>query len=295
MSETTAHDSAQATLRDLHPGSGSARIAGAALAHRVRNRIGDDLGGGFYPAPHRYQLYLSSGCPQSLRVSITLGLLRLGDSLTVTHDAPAALRAAYEATGHHYSGPLTVPALCDRWSGRIVSNHTPDILSDLATRFDGEHGVLLRPSALAADIDAFHELFDEDITQAAQRAGAAPRSQRRGEAAQTLLTALELLDHQLASGPYLLGDALTAADVDLWVTLVHLDAVHRLHLDADTVHRIAAYDRLWACVRRLHASPAFHRALHPDHIARVHRRDCRGPESSGAAVTLPGVLRSSAA
>lgn len=145
-------------------------------------------------------------------------------------------------------------------------------------------------AALAADIDAIRELLDEDITQAAQRAGAAPAAHRTGEAAETLLTALELLDRQLAAGPYLLGDALTAADVDLWVTLVHLETVHRLHLDADAVHRIGAYDRLWAYVRRLRAHPAFGGNLCPEHMARLHRATCRGPESSGAAVALPGVL-----
>ncbi|WP_327412828.1 hypothetical protein [Streptomyces sp. NBC_01233] len=42
-----------------------------------------------------------------------------------------ALRLAYEAAGHHFDGTLTVPALVDTWSGRIVSDHTPDILDDL--------------------------------------------------------------------------------------------------------------------------------------------------------------------
>lgn len=108
--------------------------------HRIRSRIGVGLAGGFYPAPHRYQLYVSEGCPRSLRISITLDLLGLRDSVATTlltlpaetPDAFTALRSAYEATWHHYDGPLTAPALCDRWSGRIVSNHTPDILRDLA-------------------------------------------------------------------------------------------------------------------------------------------------------------------
>ncbi|WP_346771566.1 hypothetical protein [Actinacidiphila oryziradicis] len=48
----------------------------------------------------------------------------------------------------------------------------------------------------------------------------------------------------------MLGETLTAADVDLWVALVHLDA--------DAVRRVAARDRLWSYVRRLGAHPAFH-------------------------------------
>jgi putative glutathione S-transferase len=88
---------------------------------------------------------------------------------------------------------------------------------------------------------------------------------------------------------------LTAADVDLWVTLVQLDVVHRLHLDADVMRVISGHDNLWSYVRRLHDHPAFHRNFHADDMARLHRLTCRDPESSGAAVTLPRVLRTSAA
>ncbi|WP_405718535.1 glutathione S-transferase C-terminal domain-containing protein [Streptomyces sp. NBC_01537] len=217
---------------------------------RFRDRIGAGPSLGFYPAPHRYHLYLSPGCPLSLRVSITLGLLGLEDSVgtTVLSDpagacdalAAAALRTAYETTRHHYDGPLTVPALCDRWSGRVVSNHTPDILDDLALHFaapDDTAAPRLRPDGLASDIDAIRELLDGGLLQD---------------------TALDLLDAQLASGPYMLGGTLTAADVDVWVALAHADA------DADTQRRIAGRDRLRSYLRRLSAHPAFQRIPGPE-------------------------------
>jgi glutathionyl-hydroquinone reductase len=270
--------------------------------HHFRSRIGADHAGGFFPAAHRYQMFLSPGCPGSLRVAITLDLLRLRGSITTTLVGPpeqtpsafASLRSLYDATRYHYDGPLTVPALCDRWSGRVVSNHPADILQDLADHFTDQndpHLPRLRPAALAADIDAIRELADEDITEAARRAGAAPSAQRQGEALKMLFGALELIDRQLARRPFVLGEELTAADVDLWVALVHLHSVHRLHLDPDTVHLISRHDRLWSYVLRLHSHPAFRGNLRPDHITRLHRCSCRGPESSGAAVPLPGVLR----
>ncbi|MFF2063063.1 glutathione S-transferase C-terminal domain-containing protein [Streptomyces sp. NPDC058200] len=231
MSQTFAHTSLPATLHDPH----------AVMSTHFRARIGADPGGGFYPAPHRYHLYLSRGCPRSLRVSITLGLLGLDETVGTTLlpfpadgcDALAPLRTAYETTRHHYAGPLTVPALCDRWSGRVVSNHTPDILDDLARHFtDRDNADLprLRPASLAADIDAVRELLGEGLVQG---------------------PALDLLERQLASHPYVLGETQTAADVDLWVALVHLDV--------DAVRRVAAGDRLWSYVRRLGAHPAFHK------------------------------------
>ncbi|MFF3621438.1 hypothetical protein [Streptomyces sp. NPDC002467] len=108
----------------------------------LRGRIGT----GFSPVPHRYHLYLGPDCPRSLRVAGALAALGLEGRVAATvlpaapgHTAGAhtALRLAYEATGHHFDGTLTVPALVDTWSGRVVSNHTPGILDDL--RFLGAH------------------------------------------------------------------------------------------------------------------------------------------------------------
>ncbi|MHB9857043.1 glutathione S-transferase C-terminal domain-containing protein [Streptomyces sp. YIM S03343] len=216
----------------------------SAFPHRFHSRIGVGPAGGFYPAPHRYELFLSASCPHSLCISITLDLLGLTDSVTTTFlahpaetpDAFTALRRAYEATVHHYDGPLTAPALCDRWSGRIVSNHTPDILRDLAGLLSGHDGACpsaLRPSALAADIDALRDLLELDVTPAAE-------ASRRS-------AALDLLERRLARQPYVLGEDLTAADVDLWVALVHLGPVGTL----------SSHPRLRDYVRRLGAHPAF--------------------------------------
>ncbi|MEV0040638.1 glutathione S-transferase C-terminal domain-containing protein [Streptomyces sp. NPDC050804] len=252
MSETSVQTSFPSALRDPHPGT----------PPRFRDRIGAGPGGGYYPVAHRYHLYLSLGCPLSLRVSITLGLLGLKDSISTTllpspsggspsrsggSDALAALRTAYETTRHHYDGPLTVPALCDLWSGRVVSNHTPDILDDLAVHFTDQDDARLprlRPAALAADIDAVRELLGEGLGEGlgGGLGGGLGEGLAQGPA-------LDLLGRRLASRPYLLGETLTAADVDLWVALVHLDV--------DALRRVSAGDRLWSYVRRLGTHPAF--------------------------------------
>ncbi|MFI1438910.1 cell envelope biogenesis protein OmpA [Streptomyces fructofermentans] len=244
----------------------------ATRPHPFRDRIGVGLAGGFYPAPHRYRLFLREGCPRSLRVRITLDLLGLRTSLTTTvlarsggsPDALASLRGAYEATWHHYEGPLTAPALCDRWTGRVVSNHTPDILRDLAAlpAEDGTCPPVLRPPALAAGIDALRALLDRDLAPAA-----------RPEAREAALALLEVrfAPREEASaagstapvipcpsaggphvpgphlpGPYALGGVLTAADVDLWVALGRLEP-----------GALSAYPRLQEYAQRLARQPAF--------------------------------------
>ena len=204
-------------------------------------RISADPDHGFYPAPHRYHLYLSACCPRSLRVHVTLGLLGLCSSIGTTVLDPACdpaavpgLRAAYEAARHHDDSPLTVPALCDRWSGRVVSNHTPHILDDLALRFTGPVGPdrpRLRPAALAAEIDALRELVGDGT-------------------AEPLL--LDTLDRRLAGRPYVLGPELTAADVDAWAAVTTAPA--RPDGSGDP---FAGRPRLAAWAERLGAHPAF--------------------------------------
>ncbi|MFF5157380.1 glutathione S-transferase C-terminal domain-containing protein [Streptomyces sp. NPDC000348] len=260
-----------------------------------RSRIGCDTRGGYYAAPHRYRLHLSLSCPHCLQIAVTHSLLGLDDTLPVTllpavPDAPGgghrALRPLYEASSHQYPGPAAAPVLSDNWTGRIVSTHTPDILRDMARRFGG-HGPALHPRGAEGAIEAVGRLCEQGITATAQRAGRSGGDPAaRDTALATLLRALDVLERRLSSREHVLGGELTLADVQVWVTLVQLDTVHRHHLDAAAVHRITGRPRLWAYARRLAAHPAFGPHLDLDGIARRHHAHCRGREAADAAVRI---------
>ncbi|MFE3740213.1 glutathione S-transferase C-terminal domain-containing protein [Streptomyces sp. NPDC059134] len=104
--------------------------------------------------------------------------------------------------------------------------------------------------------------------------------------------ALDRLNHRLAPLTYVLGDMLTAADVDLWAALVHLAPVGALR----------PYPRLREYVRCLGGHPAFRDATGslPDaayaaYRSRGHGRDTPGHEQVGtglSAVTAPPSHRS---
>ncbi|AYN38307.1 glutathione S-transferase family protein [Streptomyces dangxiongensis] len=269
--------------------------AASRTAPLFRGRIGRDARSGHYAVPHRYRLHLSTACPDGLRLAVGHSLLELDTSCPVTFlpavpDQPGgghtALRPLYEASAHHHTGPALAPVLSDDWSGRIVSTHAPDILRDL-DRFRHTGRARLHPQGLESVIEAVERMCAEGIEEAAQRAGSAGAGPaERAAALEVLLDTLGRLERRLTGEEYLAEDRLTAADIELWVTLVQLDTVHRCHLDATAVHRIADHRALWAYARRLTARPAFGRHLDLDGVARRHHGRCQGLEAAGAAVQI---------
>ncbi|MFF8955127.1 glutathione S-transferase C-terminal domain-containing protein [Streptomyces sp. NPDC014894] len=264
----------------------------------LRGRIGSDASSGYFAAARRYRLHLALSCPSCLRIAITHSLLGLEECLPVillpaVPDSPdgghRALRPLYEASSHRHPGPALAPVLSDEWTGRVVSAHAPDILRDLTRTFGG-HGPdrpTLCPPGADEEIEDFGRFCEHRVDEAAQHAGRADADgAERRAALDSLLVALGSLESRLARQCFVLGDELTAADVTLWVTLVQLDTVHRLHLDADAVHRVAGHPHLWHYARRLAAHPAFGRHLDLDGIARRHHARCRGLEAAGAAVQI---------
>ncbi|GHA86544.1 glutathione S-transferase C-terminal domain-containing protein [Streptomyces termitum] len=266
----------------------------AAGSPAFRGRIGRDAASGHYAVPHRYRLHVAPADPDCLRIAAAHGLLGL-DTVLPLHvlperpDAPdgsyTALRPLYEASAHLYTGPAAAPVLADTWTGRIVSTHVPDILRDLALRFRGD-GPDLLPEEHREEIDALADRCAHDIHRAAQHAGELGLDGGAEEALDTLLAALADLDARLADRPYLLGTGPTLADVHVWGALVRLDTVHRWHLDAGALHRIAGHRALWAYAQRLAAHPAFARHLDTEALLRRHRAHCRGREAAGAAIRI---------
>jgi putative glutathione S-transferase len=294
-SAVSAVSAVSATTASATPAPPTVRISAARPAPVFRGRIGRDARSGHYAAPRRYRLYLSTACPEGLRLAVAHSLLGLDRDCPATFlpavpDGPdgghSALRPLYEASAHHYAGPALAPVLADDWLGRIVSTHAPDILRDLDRRL-GHGRPALCPEDEQTDIEAVERLCEQGIGGAAQRAGTAEADPAERAAALTeLLDALGELERRLAGGGLTSGGRLTAADIAVWVSLVQLDTVHTHHLDADAVRRIATHPRLWAHARRLTAHPAFARHLDLDGIARRHRAHCRGQEAAGAGVRI---------
>ena len=99
------------------------------------------------------------------------------------------------------------------------------------------------------------------------------RSQEAYHGAVTgLFAMLDELEQRLAGQRYLVGSALTEADVRLWVTLARFDSVYYSHFKT-SIRRLTEYPSLWGYARDLYSRPAFRETTNFDHIKRHYFTD----------------------
>jgi putative glutathione S-transferase len=260
--------------------------------YRFTGRVSADGASGYLAGPGRYHLYVSLACPWAHRSVIVRELMGLTEVISLSVMDPVRdgrgwafregpgytpdpvngftfLREAYEATEPGYDGHVSVPVLWDRQNARIVSNNFPDITIDLVTQFGqwATPGADLYPRALRADIDALNERVYTDVNNGVYQCGFATSQAAYDAAVARLFTALDDLDQRLATRRYLFGDAITEADVRLWVTLARFDTVYVTHFKAN-LRRLADYPNLWPYARDLYQQPAFGGTTNFDHIKR---------------------------
>jgi glutathionyl-hydroquinone reductase len=250
-------------------------------AYPFQGRITADGSSGYRSEPGRYHLYISWACPWANRAAIVRDLLGLQDVISLSAVDPvrdgrgwafregdgygldpvngfAFLRDAYEATEPGYDGHISVPVLWDKQTGRIVSNNFPDITLDLDTQFVAwaDPAYDLYPEALRPEIDELNDLVYATVNNGVYRSGFATTQESYHDAVTRLFQTLDQLEERLSGRQFLFGDAITEADVRLYVTLARFDAVYYSHFKCN-LRRITDYPHLWRYARDLYAVPAF--------------------------------------
>ncbi len=285
--------SAYGDYGDISPPGGKRPAEFVRPAYPFRGRITADGSSGYPAEPGRYHLYISWACPWAHRTAIVRTLLGLEEVVSLSAVDPvrdgrgwafregpghsldpvngfALLREAYEATEPGYPGHISVPVLWDRASRRIVSNNFPDITIDLGTAFAAwtrSDAPELYPLPRRPEIDAINEIVYETVNNGVYRAGFAGSQDQYHQAVNRIFGTLDDLEDRLASRRYLLGDAITEADIRLWVTLARFDAVYYSHFKAN-LRRLTDYPSLWGYARDLYSMPAFRETTRFDHIKR---------------------------
>lgn len=231
-----------------------------------------------YPAvAGRYHLYVSLACPWAHRTVIVRRLKQLEGAVGMTVVDPyrdergwafrpvpgasadpvngfAYLSEAYRATDPGYRGRVTVPALWDIATHRIVSNNDDDIMRMLETQFDavaGAHDLDFYPAPLRGEIDALNAEIYENVNDGVYRAGFATTQAAYEAAAYRLFETLDGLDARLATRRFLFGAHPVETDWRLFVTLVRFDAVYYGHFKCN-LRRIADYAHLSGYLRDLY-------------------------------------------
>jgi glutathionyl-hydroquinone reductase len=182
----------------------------------------------------------------------------------------AFLADVYRATDPDYTGRVTVPALVDTVTGLVVTNEFPRITLDFSTEWRPFHkpdAPDLYPKKLRPELDELMAEIYRDVNNGVYRCGFATSQEAYDEAFTTLFARLDGLSERLRDRRYLLGEAITEADVRLFTTLVRFDPVYHGHFKCNR-HKLTEMPVVWAYARDLFQTPGFGETVDFDHIKR---------------------------
>jgi putative glutathione S-transferase len=250
-------------------------------------RITADGRDGWPVEPGRYRLVVARGCPWANRTMIVRRLLGLdGDAggtpvlsmgicgpehdwRSWTFDLDPGekdpvlgihwLREAFEKAVPGYDKGVTVPAIVDLPTGKVVTSHFRHITLDLEDEWSAYHrdgAPDLYPGPLRDEIEEVSGRVYEDVNNGVYKCGFAATQDAYEEAYRKLFAGLDWLEERLRSRRYLVGDTITEADVRLWPTLVRFDPVYHGHFKCNR-SKLTELPALWAYARDLFQTPGF--------------------------------------
>ncbi|TRY19924.1 glutathione S-transferase family protein [Tessaracoccus rhinocerotis] len=240
--------------------------------------------------PGRYHLVAARACPWANRTIIVRELLGLTDVISLgapgpTHDADSwtfdldpggvdpvlgihKLKDAYEKRFPGYPRGITVPAIVEVATGEVVTNDFAQMTLDFSTEWKQYHrdgAPDLWPEHLRDEMAPVMKRIYTEVNNGVYRCGFAGSQEAYDSAYDRLWTAMDWLEERLADRRYLMGDAITEADVRLFTTLVRFDAVYHGHFKCNR-NKLSEMPVLWAYARDLFQTPGFGETIDFDQI-----------------------------
>jgi glutathionyl-hydroquinone reductase len=247
----------------------------------LTTRITADGRDGYPVEPGRYRLVVARACPWANRAVIVRRLLGLEPVLSMgmcgpTHDERSwtfdldpdgrdpvlgieRLQEAFLARDPDYPLGITVPAIVDVPTGQVVTNDFAQITLDLSGEWREYHrdgAPDLYPERLRDEIDEVNAGVFSDVNNGVYQAGFAGSQEAYERAYRRLFARLDALSERLGTRRYLVGDAITEADIRLFTTLVRFDAVYHGHFKCNR-SKLTEMPVLWAYARDLYQTPGF--------------------------------------
>src|ERR1700693_6163001 len=271
-----------------------------------REWISNDGSTSYPAAAGRYHLYVSFACPWASRTIIFRKLKGLEDAIGMTivdpfrddkgwafrdpeRSRPGKLKdldnfestdpingfhylsEAYAATDPKFDGRVTVPALWDKQTKRIVNNCEDDIcpmFNSVFNKFAKNKDIDLFPKDIEADHRKLSEFnYDNNINNGFYKAGFAPRQRAYEVSCQKVFDALDEMEKRLSKSRYLFGKRIVEADWRLFCTLIRFDVVYHGHFECN-LRRIIDYPNLQGYLLDLYQQPGIAETVSIDHIKR---------------------------
>ena len=229
--------------------------------------------------PGRYRLVAAKACPWANRSIIVRSLLGLEDVISLgtpgpTHDKRSwtfdldpggkdpvlgieRLQEAYFARFPDYPRGITVPAMVEVESGKLVTNDFPWITHDLFFEWREHHrpdAPDLWPADRREEMEEVMQRVFTEVNNGVYRCGFAGDQESYEAAYDRLFEALDWLEERLATRRYLMGETVTEADVRLFTTLVRFDAVYHGHFKCNR-NKLTEMPNLWGYARDLYSIP----------------------------------------
>ncbi len=240
--------------------------------------------------PGRYRLVAAQACPWANRAIIVRHLLGLEDVISMglcgpTHDQRSwtfdldpdgrdpvlgmeRLQEAYFRRFPDYPRGITVPAIVEESTGRLVTNDFPWITHDLFHEWREHHRADapdLWPVAQRDEMEAVMKRVFTEVNNGVYRCGFAGSQDAYDDAYERLWVALDWLEERLSTRRYLMGEAITEADVRLFTTLARFDAVYHGHFKCNR-QKLTELPALWGYARDLFQTPGFGETIDFDQI-----------------------------
>jgi putative glutathione S-transferase len=240
--------------------------------------------------PGRYRLVAAKACPWANRSIIVRNLLGLEDVISMGLCAPVhdkdswtfdldpggvdpvlgihRLKQAFLERDAEYARGITVPAVVDIPSGKVVTNDFPAITHDLFFEWRDHHrpnAPDLWPDHVREEMESLMERVFTEVNNGVYRCGFAGSQEAYDEAYDRLWATLDWLEERLADRRFLMGDEITEADVRLFTTLARFDAVYHGHFKCNR-NRLTEMPNLWGYARDLFQTPGFGETIDFDQI-----------------------------